>query len=479
MAHPQRFGIFLAVILLLPAAACPAEGFRVRPYLQNPAPDAMSVLWFSDAPTSGRLTLYAPEGEAPREFVSSPQRADALVYQAAEIPKLPGGVDPGAPWKHRVRLTGLTPGAHYSYRVAQDSSEATGTLRAAPAPDAPRPIRFLVFADSETEPESTTAAAVAWPDPADGSSARRYLVNQTVGFQENVRVMLSRAADFAIVPGDLVETGGEQRDWDEFWRHTVEWLPFASTTPLIPAPGNHENYGGGSATTGYGIEGSRFAIQKYLTYFEAPAGPPPAPPHPGRYYRFDYGPLAILSLDACNGLPNGSDKDTNGYLLGEGEGGIAPDFNPGSAQYQWLEAQLSEAQRDPRVRFTFVFFHHVPYSSGPHGIAGEIQSGVPVRILTPLFLRYGVDAVFCGHDEILERSRVSGEEVLPSGETRAHDVYFWDVQSAGDGLRGPNYLDSNPAQEFLAHRDSLEIWSGGVLLEGGKHYGHLEVEVEP
>ncbi len=473
-----RFSCILLILSLLCAVACPAlAGFRVRPYLQNPAPDAMSVLWFSDDATSGRLTLMTPTGE-PREYVSTPTLASALGYQSAEIPKLPGGVDPGLPWKHRIRAAGLAPDSEYLYQVAQGGEVATGTLRTAPAPGQPRAIRFVVFADSETEPESTTSSPVAWADPSGANASRVYLVNQTTGFQENLRVMLSRAPDFALVAGDLVETGGEQRDWDEFWLHLGHWLPFASAIPLMTAPGNHEYYGGQNTTIGYGIEGSRWANAKYLAYFEPPDGPGPPSPRPGHCYRFDYGPAAFISLDACNGYPNGGSQDTNWYLLGEGEGGIAPDFNPGSPQYQWIEAQLLSAQRDPRIRFTFVFFHHVPYSSGPHGIADQTQSGVPVRALTPLFLRCGVDAVFCGHDEILERSRVIGDEILPDGRSRPHEIHFWDAGIAGDGLRGPSYTDSNPAQEFLAHRDAPEVWSEGVLLEGGKHYGHLEVVVE-
>ena len=38
-----------------------------------------------------------------------------------------------------------------------------------------------------------------------------------------------------------------------------------------------------------------------------------------------------------------------------------------------------------------------------------------LRELTPLFIRYGVDAVFNGHDELYEHSAVAGSEILPDG----------------------------------------------------------------
>ena len=52
------------------------------------------------------------------------------------------------------------------------------------------------------------------------------------------------------------------------------------------------------------------------------------------------------------------------------------------------------------------------YDPGPGtGPPRDSQSGVPVRALTPLFMRFGVDAVFAGHDEMFERSEIEGMEV--------------------------------------------------------------------
>ena len=49
----------------------------------------------------------------------------------------------------------------------------------------------------------------------------------------------------------------------------------------------------------------------------------------------------------------------------------------------------------------------------------------------------------------------------------------------GDGLRGPATGFDNPHRKFLAHDDAPEIWSGRQLVSGGKHDGHLEVNVGP
>jgi hypothetical protein len=54
------------------------------------------------------------------------------------------------------------------------------------------------------------------------------------------------------------------------------------------------------------------------------------------------------------------------------------------------------------------------------------------------------------------------------------------VGIGGDGLRGPVPGVENPHRRFLAHDDAPEIRDAdGRLIDGGKHYGHLEINVTP
>jgi len=205
--------------------------------------------------------------------------------------------------------------------------------------------------------------------------------------------------------------------------------------------------------------------------------------HLERYYALQLGVVTLIVLDTNNGVPDRSEMDTNWRLLGEGEGGIAPDWQPGSEQYAWLQKELQKAQQESR--FTFVMFHGVPYTSGIHGRLpgekprGDILSARPLQVLNPLFMRHGVDAVFGGHDEMYEHSVLAGTEIPPNGEERAHEIHYFDIGIGGDGLRGPVKDMKNPHWTFLAHSDAPEIYdSTGVLADGGKHYGHLEVNVE-
>jgi predicted phosphodiesterase len=64
-------------------------------------------------------------------------------------------------------------------------------------------------------------------------------------------------------------------------------------------------------------------------------------------------------------------------------------------QLEWLETTLRASAEGWKV----VYFHHAIYSNGTrHG------SDIELRVrLEPLFVRYGVDVVFSGHDHIYER----------------------------------------------------------------------------
>ena len=436
----------------------------VRPYLQNPATNAMTVMWFTETNTPGTLTVTMPGGGT-QVFQSTPEFRTELSYHPNELTTSRSS----APFMHRIRVTGLSPGTAYPYTVIQGAEVFTGQIET--IGDSNSSIRFMVYADSETEPEST-GSAVVWTQPGNPSSTRRYVVDQTEGYRQNLSVIESRSPDFVGIAGDLVESGGEQRDWDEFWRQNAGPInDLASSIPILPSPGNHEDYGGPGSFGGYTDAGAIRGRDKYATYWETPS--PGTGSATDRYYRIDYGPMTYISIDVTNGQPHGTSSDPN-WLLGDGPG--FPDFNPGSPQYQWLETQLADAQS--KSRFTFVQFHHVPYSTGPHGFPTgtgtgfDNQSGQPVRVLTPLFQQYGVDAVFSGHDETYQHSVVGG-------------VHFYDIGIGGDGLRGPSSgpdsanpsITTNPFQVFTAHLNAPEVWNGPQLVSGGKHYGHMEVNV--
>jgi hypothetical protein len=96
-------------------------------------------------------------------------------------------------------------------------------------------------------------------------------------------------------------------------------------------------------------------------------------------------------------------------------------------QLKWLEAELQGA-REP---WKIAFFHHPLYSS-----AGRHGSEIDLRVLLePLFVKYGVNVVFSGHDHTYERLKpqkgiyyfVEGA----SGQLRSGDLRQSDQTAAG------------------------------------------------
>ncbi len=64
-------------------------------------------------------------------------------------------------------------------------------------------------------------------------------------------------------------------------------------------------------------------------------------------------------------------------------------------QLEWLETQLQQSGSDWKI----CFFHHPLYSSGEkHGSSVELR-----KILEPIFIKYGVNVVFSGHEHFYER----------------------------------------------------------------------------
>lgn len=355
-------------------------------------------------------------------------------------------------------------------------------------------------------------------DKRQGILEPRYPLTQDEAMLYNMDAIAKRNPDLFMVTGDLAQGSGYQPGWDEFWGYVSgEHGDLAASSPMLTAIGNWETFG--ALNGGYHTDGVAFGSHKgrkaYQTYFDTFGSDTPA--HEDSYYRVDHGPVTIITLDSTNGQPDedkdaekakaiaGNDKeffdkkgdwgtDTNTAYTLEGirEAGNTdqPSFSNGSEQWVWAEKQLADAREQGQI--IIVQFHHSPYSSGVHGTATasehpDDQPGTPMRIYTPMFEKYGVAAVISGHDEMFERSWIDSD-----GD--GVGFHNFDVGVAADGLRGDYRvtdedgnvvpIEFNTYREWMAQSDEPEMWvddENGVrqLKDGGKHYGHLEMDFEP
>ncbi|MEL6327797.1 MAG: fibronectin type III domain-containing protein, partial [Cyanobacteria bacterium J06626_23] len=492
-------GVALAISLSLAATPAYSATFRINPYLQQPSSDGVYVTWFTTENVASTLSVTGPSLDSPLVFSSTPTFEPVLSYTNAELSQEITGLDTGSwlidgdSYKHTVDISGLMPNTDYSYAVQVGHQTFESSFQTAPTADDWDSIRFIAMSDSETQPAGRVqgrdwqAGPLATgseqrPDVTDSQWAEtfgvsgerlRYALTETEGYATNLEIVNSRDPDFLLMPGDLVQGGGYQPGWDEFFRHSAgEFDSGLSEYALLPALGNWENFGalnGGYSVDEEGRFGPKFGRDKYHVYFDAPENG--TPEHQDNYYRTDYGPITILTLDSSNGEPDDS-RDNYG---GEGQppkisgleytgpgtdtqqnytreqyeaagGTDLADFNPGSPQWNWTIAQLEDARAQGQI--VFVQFHHAPYSSGTHGFAmnhelSSGQGGTPMRQYHPLFEEFGVTAVFSGHSEMFERSFVDedGDGI---------GVQYYDVGISGDGLRGEVQDENGDPLEYNA-----------------------------
>ena len=123
-------------------------------------------------------------------------------------------------------------------------------------------------------------------------------------------------------------------------------------------------------------------------------------------------------------------------------------------QLQWIENELKNSRDDWKI----VYFHHPLYSSG-----GRHGSEVDLRvILEPLFIKYGVNVVYSGHDHVYERLKpqkgiyyfVSGA----GGQLRPGDLRKSEMTAAG--------FDQD--MSFMMHEIDGDELSFQVISRAGK-----------
>ena len=522
----------LAALVASNASAQSTADFRVLPYQMNPALDGMQFTWFTINDAPGTLTVSGPGLKKPSTATSTPVLVPVLDYQISAELNATGAFPfattaifsaPGVParnYRHRVTVSGLQPDTEYTYTVVQGASTYTNTFRTAPTPDTNRNLRFIAISDSETLvlgrtrfrewARTTPQVSGSTGRPAGtGRGKDAYFLTETVGYRENIKYIESRNADMLIFAGDLIEgTANEcQRRWDEFWRHNAgEYDDLFSGMPFIAAIGNNCIYNGGGNGTANPLV--QYARNQWSAYFDFPANNDPLAKD--LYYRTDYGPVTIITLCSVGALGTANDnvappqgqylninfpfnRDTNRAWLLNYPYGDLPDYNIGTAQWNWAVQELAAARAAGQI--IFVQWHHTPFSRGIHGTSvTSTQSGESMRIYAPLMEEYRVAGVFTGHSEVAEMSYFDLDN-------DGYGVHLWDVGAAGDGLRGvedaigqtaaaitawrANPLNPegaawnpNPYHRWAADQSEPENWNGNRLIGGGKHYGFLEFDIE-
>jgi 3',5'-cyclic AMP phosphodiesterase CpdA len=206
--------------------------------------------------------------------------------------------------------------------------------------------------------------------------------------------------DLALSTGDLVDRGAGRHGAAEYDRLAEMAGAFMRRVPTWPVAGNHE-LDGGDATR---------AEKNFARFFGLR----------DENYAFDVGPARFIALT----WP-------------------APD----AAGRAWLERQLAGA----RGRLIFVFQHNLYYTAGSDTLVKNAPDDV-----TRLFTRYGVTAVFQGHDHGYYRTRRDGVWYITSAGAGAQLYHLNRFREAlpGDVFFGWAPLEGSPVgpDKYWLHR---------------------------
>ncbi|XP_073016936.1 probable purple acid phosphatase 20 [Primulina eburnea] len=170
--------------------------------------------------------------------------------------------------------------------------------------------------------------------------------------------------DILVLPGDLSYADFIQRLWDTFGRLVQ---PLASNRPWMVTQGNHE------------IEEIPILHSESFTSYNARWVMPYKESNSSSnlYYSFEVAGVHVVML------------------------GSYTDFEPGSDQYRWVQADLNMVDR--RKTPWLIVVVHAPWYNSNEAHQGESESVDMKKALEDLIYGARVDAVFAGHVHAYER----------------------------------------------------------------------------
>jgi hypothetical protein len=121
---------------------------------------------------------------------------------------------------------------------------------------------------------------------------------------------------------------------------------------------------------------------------------------------------------------------------------VDSDIPDDSTQFAWLTRQLESLDRR-RYENVVVFFHHPPYSSGPHGERLERQAASIRARWMPLFRKHHVRLLLTGHEHLFEHWVERYRDA--SGPHRIDEIV-----SGGGGAPLYGYMGEPDVRDYLA-----------------------------
>jgi Icc-related predicted phosphoesterase len=331
----KYFLTFLFVFVVLGAFAQEKLVITHGPYLQHLGENGVTIIWTTNKNAVSWVEL-APDDNTHFYLKERPKYFSAE-YGFKDVSTL-----------HIIRLSNLTPGTTYRYRVYsqevlshQGTKVQYGTVAATNVYSA-KPLKFTTV-DSAKEMDISFV-----------------MVNDIHGRSDLLENLLIKGdhttADFIFFNGDMVsDMQSEEQLFSGFMDKAVDL--FAKEKPMYYARGNHETRGNFANT--------------FPKYFASPSGK--------LYYLLRRGPVCFVVLDCGEDKPD-SDMEYSGIVAFD---------QYRDAERDWLrEAIKSPEFIDAPFKVAIV---HMPPFGGWHG-EDEVWSK-----FVPLLNEAKIDVMLCGH----------------------------------------------------------------------------------
>lgn len=210
-----------------------------------------------------------------------------------------------------------------------------------------------------------------------------------------VQAILAFKPSVVFSVGDNVDNGNDPRQWKLF--NDING-PILKAADYFPAFGNHE-------------EESPLAFNNF-----------PFLNHK-RWYSVEREGIHFIVLDSNSDIRSGSD------------------------QYNWLVSDLNSIKEE--VKFKIVIFHHPIFDVGFH--RPDAKRLKP--ILLPLFQKYGICAVFSGHDHNYQRFEYEGIYFIVTGGGGGNLYWrFWRSPYLQKFVKTHHFCLLSPGTDFLRIR---------------------------
>jgi len=259
--------------------------------------------------------------------------------------------------EHIVTLPGLTSNTLYYYSIGSTAQTLQG--------DANNYFKTLPPAGSTQK-----IRVLAMGDMGNNSTNQVNVRNAYLSFNAN------NYTDAWILLGDNAYTLGTDAEFQNNFFNVYQGN-LTKNHVLWPSPGNHDYAGSAARQADHAIP--------YYDMFSLPrngeAGGVAS--NTEAFYSYNIGNVHFISLDSY------------GW-----EAGNTRLYDTLGAQAVWLKQDLA-ANTQP---WTVVYFHHPPFSKGSHNSDTDPEEVSIRQKVVPIFERYKVDLVLCGHSHIYERS---------------------------------------------------------------------------